>query len=65
MRRILSAIFLRVADGKTWHMAFHLKADTNTNELRSDMLNLLVKLQSEGLVRNSSVRERVDRKEWA
>ena len=46
-------------------MAFHLKADTNTNELRSDMLNLLVKLQSEGLVRNSSVRERVDRKEWA
>ena len=63
--KILSAIFLRVADGKTWHMAFHLKADTNTNELRSDMLKLLVKLQSEGLVRNSSVRERVDRKEWA
>jgi hypothetical protein len=53
--KMLNAIFVRVADGKTWHIAFHLKPD---------MVKLLSMLASLGLVKNPVVRERVGKKPW-
>lgn len=62
--KILNAFFVRVADGKTWHMAFHVRADAPTEEIKLDMSKLLLKLQSLGLVKNPGVKERVSKKAW-
>jgi hypothetical protein len=44
--RILNANFVRVANRKVWHIAFHLKAETQTNALKAEMSKILLKLQS-------------------
>ncbi|MGA2790206.1 MAG: hypothetical protein ABSF00_05510 [Candidatus Bathyarchaeia archaeon] len=62
--KMLNAIFVRVADGKTWHIAFHLKPETSTDAIKPDMVKLLSMLASLGLVKNPVVRERVGKKPW-
>ena len=63
--KMLNAIFVRVADGKTWHFAFHLKPDAPTAEIKADMTRLLSELVSLGLVKAPVVKERIGAKPWA
>jgi hypothetical protein len=63
--KLLNASFARMADGKTWHVAYHLKPETSTDVFKPDMKRLLVKLESLGLVKNPSVKERAGKRPWA
>jgi hypothetical protein len=62
--KILNTTFQRVADGQTWHFAVHVKSETNTETIKSDITKLMVKLQALGLVRKPAVKERVKKEPW-
>jgi hypothetical protein len=63
--KILNASFVRVADGRTWHLAFQLRMDTDTSGLKVDFFRILKRLRDLELVNSFSVRERVLDRPWA
>jgi hypothetical protein len=63
--KVVNASFLRVADGKQWHIAFNLKMGTETGQLKGEIAKTLEKLRELQLVRKFDVKERVRDRGWS
>jgi hypothetical protein len=63
--KIVNASYKRVADNRTWHLAFHLKPETDTVDLKKDMVRVLEKLQGMQLIHNYEVMERLGSTVWS
>jgi hypothetical protein len=63
--KIVNATYKRVADNRVWHLAFHLKPETETVGLKKDMETVLEKLGSLQLIHNYKVMERIGSIDWS
>jgi hypothetical protein len=63
--KILNASYKRVADARDWHLAFHLKPETDTIGLTKDIERLLQKLKGVQLIQDYHVRERMGNSDWS
>jgi hypothetical protein len=62
--KVVNASFKRIADGETWHLAFNLKMNYETDTLKTEIAKTLDKLRELSLIGEFDIRERTRDHAW-